>query len=125
MTLEPPSGFEHGIPGLGIQHLEPILQPARFILVVCRFFCDSLLSEMDIISNLVLSSLRSSILADNECYIIDYIVHVSSHFHQSTLHCSCFISFPSVHTSVIIFHFYFLQSTVHLIHFIYQSPSCL
>ena len=27
------------------------------------------------------------------------------------LHCSCFISFPSVHTSLIIFHFYFLQFT--------------
>ena len=52
-----------------------------------------------------------------------FIVHVSSHFHQSTLHCSCFISFPSVHTSLIMFHFYFLQSTVHLIHFTYHSPS--
>ena len=38
-------------------------------------------------------------------------------------HCSCFISFPSVHTSLIMFHFYFLQSTVHLIRFIYHSPS--
>ena len=28
------------------------------------------------------------------CYIIDFIVHVSSYFLQSTLHCSCFISFP-------------------------------
>ena len=37
----------------------------------------------------------------------DFIVHVSSHFRQSTLHCLCFISFPSVHTSLIIFHFYF------------------
>ena len=35
-----------------------------------------------------------------------------------------FISFPSVHTSLIMFHFYFLQSTVHLIHFIYHNPSC-
>ena len=45
------------------------------------------------------------------------------------LHCSCFISFPLVHTSLFMFHlisfsphfidrvsFYFLQSTVHLIH---------
>ena len=39
------------------------------------------------------------------------------------LHCLCFISFPSVHTSLIMFHFYFLQSTVHLIHFTYHSPS--
>ena len=39
------------------------------------------------------------------------------------LHCSCFISFSSVHTSLIMFHFYFLQSTVHLIYFIYDSPS--
>ena len=39
------------------------------------------------------------------------------------LHCLCFISFPSVHTSLIMFHFYFLQSTVHLIHFICHSPS--
>ena len=44
-----------------------------------------------------------------QCYIIDFIVQVSSHFLQftlywscfisfpkSTLHCSCFISFPSV-----------------------------
>ena len=38
------------------------------------------------------------------------------------LDCSCFISFPSVHTSFIIFHFYFLQFTIHLIHFIYHSP---
>ena len=39
------------------------------------------------------------------------------------IHCSCFISFPWVHTSLIMFHFYFLQSTVHLIHFTYHSPS--
>ena len=35
--------------------------------------------------------------ADN-CYIIDFIVHVQSHFHQPILQCSCFISFPSVHS---------------------------
>ena len=57
------------------------------------------------------------------CYIINFIVHLSSHFLQSTLNWSCFISFPSVHTSLIMFHFYFLQLTVHLIHFIYHSPS--
>ena len=28
------------------------------------------------------------------CYIIDFIVPVSSYFLQSTLYCSCFISFP-------------------------------
>ena len=49
--------------------------------------------------------------------------NVSSHFLHSILHCSCFISFPSVHTSLVMFHFYFLQSTVRLIHFIYHSPS--
>ena len=57
------------------------------------------------------------------CYIINFIVHLSSHFLQSTLNWSCFISFPSVHTSLIMFHFYFLQLTVHVIHFIYHSPS--
>ena len=24
LTLEPPSGFEHGTPGLGIQHVNPV-----------------------------------------------------------------------------------------------------
>ena len=38
------------------------------------------------------------------------------------LYCSCFISFPSVHTLLIMFHFYFLQFTVHLINFIDYSP---
>ena len=38
------------------------------------------------------------------CYIIDFIVHVSSYFLQSTLHCSCLILFPSVHTSLFMFH---------------------
>ena len=52
-----------------------------------------------------------------------FIVHVSSHIRQSIFHCSSFISFPWVHTSLIMFHFYFLQSTVHLIHFTYHSPS--
>ena len=50
------------------------------------------------------------------CYIINFIVRVSSYFLQSTLHCSCSILFPSVQTSLIMFHFYFLQSTGHLIH---------
>ena len=44
------------------------------------------------------------------------------------LHCSCLISVPSVHTSVhtslFMFHCYFLCSRVHLIHFGYRSPSC-
>ena len=39
------------------------------------------------------------------------------------LHCSSFILFSSVHTSLIIFHFNFLQFTVHLIHVTYHSPS--
>ena len=39
------------------------------------------------------------------------------------LHWSCFISFPSVHTSLMMFHFYLPSSTVHLIHSIYHSPS--
>ena len=61
------------------------------------------------------------------CYIIDFIVHVLSYFLQSTPHYSCFISFALVHTSLIMFHFCFLQSTVHIIHFTYhsQSRSCL
>ena len=55
-----------------------------------------------------------------------FIDYVSSHFLYSTLHCSCCISFPSVHSSLFMFnlisispHFivhvasYFLQSTVH------------
>ena len=54
-----------------------------------------------------------------------FIVHVSSHIRQFTLHGSCFISFPWVHTSLVMFHFYFLQSTVHLIHFTCHSPFCL
>ena len=33
------------------------------------------------------------------CYIIDFIVYVSSHFLRSIFHCSCFISFSSVHNS--------------------------
>ena len=39
-------------------------------------------------------------------------------------HGSCFVSFLSVHTSLIMFHLYFIQSTFHHIHFIYHSPSC-
>ena len=50
------------------------------------------------------------------------------------LHCSCFILFPSVHTSLFSFHLIFfsphfidhvsfLFPSVHLIHFIYHSPS--
>lgn len=39
------------------------------------------------------------------------------------LHCSYFISFPAVRTSLFMLHFYFLQSTVRLIHLIYHSPS--
>ena len=52
-----------------------------------------------------------------------FIVHVSSHFLHSALHWSWFIAFTSVLTSLIMFHSYFLQSTVYLIHFIYHSPS--
>ena len=61
---------------------------------------------------------------DYQCCIMDFIVHVSCYFLQSTFHCSCFISFPSVHTSLIMFHFYFLQPTVSLIHFTQHCPSC-
>ena len=46
------------------------------------------------------------------CYITDFIVHVPSYFLQCTLHCSCFNSFPSVRTSLIMFHFY-LHSPSH------------
>ena len=60
-------------------------------------------------------------------HVVSFSLHftflVSSHFRQSTLHCSCFISFLLVHTSLIMFHFYFLQSTVHLINFTCHSPS--
>ena len=44
------------------------------------------------------------------CYVIDFIVHVSSHFLQSTLIVQIF--------------FYFLQFTDHFSDFIYHSPSC-
>ena len=50
------------------------------------------------------------------CYITDSIVHVLSHFLQSALHCPCFISFSSVCTS-------FPSVHIHLIHFVYHSPS--
>ena len=57
-------------------------------------------------------------------HFLQFTLHyVSYHFLQSTLHCSCFIWFLSVHTSLIMFHFYFLQSTFYLIYFIYHSPS--
>ena len=54
---------------------------------------------------------------------MDFIVHVSSHFLQSTLHCSYFISFSSVHTLFFIFHFIsfspqsisFISSTIYSI----------
>ena len=38
------------------------------------------------------------------------------------IHCSCFISFPSIHTLLFMFRFYFLQATFNPIHFIYHSP---
>ena len=59
-------------------------------------------------------------------FIPHFIVHASSHCFQSTPHCSCFISFPSVHTSLFMFHLisfsphfidhvssHFFQSTLH------------
>ena len=55
-----------------------------------------------------------------EGYNIDFIV--SSYFFQSRLHCPCFISFLSVHISLIMFHFYFVQSSPsHSFHL--HSPS--
>ena len=39
------------------------------------------------------------------------------------LHCSCFILFPSVHTSLFMFHCYFLKSTLHWSCFIFISFS--
>ena len=71
----------------------------------------------------VIGSSQWQVFLISICNIIDFIVHVSSYFLHSTLNYSCCISFPSVHTSLIMFHFYFLQSTVHLIHFTYHSPS--
>ena len=61
------------------------------------------------------SCIRSSYLIHQaigpySCYIIDFIVHVSSHFLHSTLHCSCFISFPLIH---FIDHVSFLFPLVH------------
>ena len=56
-------------------------------------------------------------------FSLHVIVHVSSYFLQSRLHRSCFMSVPSVHTSSLMFHCYFLQSAIHLIHFAYHSPS--
>ena len=63
-------------------------------------------------------------------YITNFIGHVPSHFLQSTLHCSCFISFPSMYTSSMLYFISFssqsisfISSTiVHLIH-IYHLPS--
>ena len=52
-------------------------------------------------------------------YLVPLII--TFHFPQSSLHCSCFISFSShfiVHISS-----HFLQSTVHPIHLIYHSLS--
>ena len=37
---------------------------------------------------------------------------------------NCYIDSVTLSISLFMFHFYFLQSTVHLIHFIYHSPSC-
>ena len=57
-----------------------------------------------------------------QCYIIDFIVHVFSHFLQYTLHCSCFISFPSVDASL--FMFYLISSSSHFIdHVSFLLPS--
>ena len=50
-----------------------------------------------------------------------FIVHVSSHFLQSTLRCSCSISFPLFHTSLIMFHP--ISFSPHLI--VHVSSYCL
>ena len=51
------------------------------------------------------------------CYIIDFIVHVSSHLLQSTLYCSCFISViqSTLHWSCFIL-FHSVQSPSHSFH---------
>ena len=58
-----------------------------------------------------------------DCLYISWHISFDTLLLHYQLRCSCFISFPLVLTSLIMFHFYFLQSTVHLIHFIYNSPS--
>ena len=70
------------------------------------------------------------------CYIIDFIVHVSSYFLHSALHCSCFISFPSVYTSLFMFllisfspHFIddnlFLFPSVHSLSYSFHLPQSI
>ena len=61
--------------------------------------------------------------------ILHYRLHCLRLISCPSVHTSLFMShlisfhkFPSVHTSLITLHFYFLQSTIHLIHFIYHSP---
>ena len=66
---------------------------------------------------------------EDDCWLSDWLLSGSDWLlvllmlPHDQLHCSCFISFPSVHTSLFMFHFCFLQSTVYLIHFIYHIPS--
>ena len=70
-----------------------------------------------------------SIIAHGQHSLLDFIslslhfiVHVSSPFLQSTLYCSYFTSFSSVHSFYSCF-LNFFPSTAHLIHFIYHSLS--
>ena len=56
--------------------------------------------------NQILLSSGMLIWERSKCYIINLIVHVSSHFFQSALHCPCLISFPSLHISFFMFHLF-------------------
>ena len=67
--------------------------------------------------------LCSSYLGFSWPYSICLFLRFNDFMLHYRLHCSSFISVPSVHTLLIMFYFYFLQFTVHLIHFNYHSPS--
>ena len=57
------------------------------------------------------------------CCIIDFIVHVSSYFLESTIHRSNFISVPSVYTSLFMFHLIsFSPHLIVMLHFYFLSP---
>ena len=57
------------------------------------------------------------------CCIIDFIVHVSSYFLESTIHCSNFVSVPSVHTSLFMFRLIsFSPHLIAMLHFYFLSP---